>query len=199
MPVVNESVECYVGVDPSYKNTAVTVLDASFNILYQATLQNMSGSLQDMNLEPYQRIWEFVDAVVKNFKPRMIFVEDMFVGASQWVTMTLFRAQFVVEYSAWLARVPFQRIRPRAWQKYILGAARNKLAGGVPKHLSRKQMESELAVKFTNEHEADSCAITLAGMSAHAGLDYRTTLGLQQPELETPQPPKKPRKRVAKG
>lgn len=176
--------DCYLGIDQSYRSTGVVVMDDNCKLIHQEVMhvpeKSKAGGL---DLQGYEDIWRFVAEILGYFRPKAVFLEDMFVGANQKSAVILFRVQFVVEYVTWLMGIPFHRVRPMAWQRFIIGPFAHKLTG-VKKVMARDIMERDLNIKFKSEHVSDAAGILLTGMATVAGRDFRDILDIPVPPKE---------------
>ncbi|MCK7495081.1 MAG: hypothetical protein MZW92_31335 [Comamonadaceae bacterium] len=172
----------YIGFDPAFGHTGMVVMNDKFEIVYESHLRNDGFLTTDLDLRGYERIWQFVASALVAFRPKAVFVEDMFIGVNSKTAASLFRVQFIVEYVTWLLQIQFHRVRPKAWQRFIMGAAQSRLKEGLAKNRARKILEGELNYAFKNEHTADAASILLTGLAGALKIDYRTELNLEHPD-----------------
>ena len=158
--------ECIVvGVDPSLRNTGVTVWQLpSCTLLYQTTVKNPPKTLHDM--KSYKTIYNSLISVFREYKPQAVFIERIFQSKSSDITQALFQAQFSSRLAAYDLKIPSVIVPtsgPTGWQTHVLGGAYKATKAGIKKILTRKKLQTQLGIEFDNEHIADSASIALTG------------------------------------
>lgn len=191
----------FVGVDPSLHNTGITVWSNKGELVYHATIKNPEARVAEVECSPYAKMYEGIATILHEYKPKAVFIEEMFMSPSTLVTKALFWAQFVVMFACHNERVPYYLIKSGTtlgWQHFMLGAEKCKEVRKEVKIHARKFVESAADVSFQNEHVADSASIAFCGAYRHLDVDFFKLFKVPPPPVGGKKEVKKPKGKYAK-
>lgn len=153
----------YAGIDPSFSNTGIVILDNKYNITVQ---QLISTKKYDDIYHIEKRMVNIVGFLEDTFIPlkndlKIVMIEGISFGSKGEGSVQLAALNYFIRIFLLNNEIPFLDIAPKKLKKYITGN------GNCQKNLMLKEVYKKWGADFTDDNICDAYCLARYALSTY--------------------------------
>jgi len=148
-----------IGFDPGFAITGWGVLEKEGHLIAVRGFGTLETPAQEAMPVRLARLFQDVEALIKEFRPRRCVVERLFFSRNQKTAAGVYQARGVILAAIGLADLPLLELTPQQVKQTLTGSGR------ASKTDVMRMVERLLGVRPDRDDAADALACALAGLS----------------------------------